>query len=139
MKRKVAAGGVVVRSVDNVFQALLVQHQHKGWGFPKGHIDQGESFEATALREVEEETGVLGAIVASLSPTHYIFTNPRGKAIDKTVHWFLMKFQGIGHQTHAHEIIEVKWIALEDIPQWLSFDNDQVLFREARECIPQFF
>ncbi|MGE3801328.1 MAG: NUDIX hydrolase [Candidatus Kapaibacterium sp.] len=139
MKRKVAAGGIVIRSINNVKQAILVQHHHKGWGFPKGHVEQGESFEQTALREVEEETGVLAVIVAKLPPTHYQFTNSKGQEIDKTVHWFLMEYQGIGHQTHAHEVADVQWVSLGEVFGILSFDNDRVLLRDAEEILSDHF
>ncbi len=140
MKRKVAAGGIVIRSIDNRKQAILVQHnRHKGWGFPKGHIDKGESPEEAALREVEEETGVLGTIVANLPTTRYRFTNTKGTEIDKTVYWFLMRYQGIGHQTHSHEVADVRWVSLSEISGVLAFDNDRMLFGEAQEIISEHF
>ena len=140
MKRKVAAGGVVIRQHKDTKQAILVlQSNHKGWCFPKGHIEPGESLEETALREVEEETGIKGRIIVPLPETSYRFISSKGNKIDKTVYWYLMRYHKKGVQTHAHEIDEVKWIPLEKIEKLLDFKEDRVLFNNALKAIKKHF
>lgn len=137
VKRKVAAGGVVIRQNNEGFQEVLLvqQSEHKGWGFPKGHMDPGETPEQTALREVEEETGVCGRILQKLVPTYYSFVNKKGKTIDKTVHWFLMSYEKTGIQTHAHEIDVVEWIPVDRVPERLTFKEDRTLFNQALAAV----
>lgn len=135
-KQRIAAGGVVVRKVNDLYEAILVQHAgHKGWGFPKGHIEAGESLDETALREVEEETGVKADIVEKLLVTHYRFQTARGTLIDKSVHWYLMRYREEGRQTHAHEILAAEWVPLDAIIERLTFDNERELFAIARRTM----
>ena len=139
VKRKVAAGGVVIRQNNEGFQEVLLvqQSEHKGWGFPKGHLDPGETPEHAALREVEEETGVCGRILQKLVPTHYSFVNKKGRMIDKTVYWYLMSYEKTGTQTHAHEVDAVEWIAAKDVRERLTFKEDQMLFKSALQAAEQ--
>lgn len=62
----VGAGGVVFNQAGEV---LLLRDRMGYWVFPKGHVDQGESLEQAAIREVQEETGIQAQVVTELSPT----------------------------------------------------------------------
>lgn len=81
------AGGVLFNPQG---QVLLIRDRQGYWCFPKGHLDFGESLEHAALREVEEETGIRGAIKQKLTTTRY----RNNKGIDREIHWFLMEGQG---------------------------------------------
>ncbi|GIW27699.1 MAG: diadenosine hexaphosphate hydrolase [Meiothermus sp.] len=81
------AGGVLFNPQG---QVLLIRDRQGYWCFPKGHLDFGESLERAALREVEEETGIRGAIKQKLTTTRY----RNNKGIDREIHWFLMEGQG---------------------------------------------
>lgn len=138
IKRKKAAGGIVIRSNNGILETVLVQHkEHLGWGFPKGHLDKGELPKTAALREVEEETGARAEILASLPSTEYEFVNDKGIMIDKVVYWYLMRYRGKGNQTHAHEVADVAWLPLDDVPERLAFQNDRDLFSTARPSIEE--
>ena len=52
------AGGIVVRVIDGILHCLLILDRYGKWGLPKGHLEDGETLEQAALREVEEETGL---------------------------------------------------------------------------------
>ena len=139
MKRKVAAGGIVIRNLQSIHHALLIQDaKNKEWKFPKGHVDPGESFDETALREVEEETGVKGAILTTLPSVNYQFINRKGVTIDKTVHWFLMKYLGEGVQTHPHEVMDVQWVVLGEVYEVLTFDEDRKLFEKTLTILDDY-
>src|SRR5437763_564947 len=114
---ELSAGGVVLRhAVAGGTDVLLIQHSaHKGWGFPKGWIEPGETPEEAALREVQEESGMLGDIIGELPATQYFYTNRERPRVAKTGTWFLMRYVGEGSQTHAHGVSAVEWVPLESV------------------------
>src|SRR5919106_368890 len=91
--RATSAGGVVLREVDGRTQVVLGRRRRDRdgatWSLPKGTPDGDESREATALREVTEETGLQVRIVAPVGDVRYTFVRD-GLRIDKTVHYYLM-------------------------------------------------
>ena len=87
-----SAGGVVINT-DRTKVALIGRLDRRGrllWSLPKGHIEEGETPEQTAVREVAEETGILGEIIRPLGTIDYWFVAER-RRIHKTVHHFLME------------------------------------------------
>src|SRR2546422_1037172 len=99
IKRIFSAGGIVVKDG----KVLVTQHsKHKGWDFPKGHIESGESQEQAAIREVEEETGVKAEIIEKVGQTEYFYFED-GEKVLKTVVFFLMKFLEQVEATTAFE------------------------------------
>lgn len=121
-----------MRRVDAGIEVLLIQHSaHGGWGFPKGWIEPGEAPPETALREVEEESGVKARIVRDLPPTRYFFVNRQRQLVAKTVTWYLMHYVEEGIQTHGHEVSAVEWLPLEAVHARLSYKNDKDLFSTA--------
>ena len=74
--------------------ALIGRIDRRGrmlWSLPKGHIEQGETAEQTAIREVAEETGIQGKVLAALGSIDYWFVT-EGRRVHKTVHHYLMRF-----------------------------------------------
>ena len=94
------AGGVVLRRAGpaSPAQVLLVRYRSGDWAFPKGHIEGSETPEQTAVREVQEETGVRARILGPLPTTRY--TNDRREAREIT--WFLME----AHEAQPGEQLE---------------------------------
>jgi 8-oxo-dGTP diphosphatase len=114
-----AAGGIVRRDGE-----VLVIHRPKydDWSFPKGKLDEGESWEDGALREVEEETGLrcsLGPEVASTS-----YTDSRGRP--KVVRYWLMQPES-GEFAPTDEVDEIAWLSPEDAVTRLSYGRDREL------------
>ena len=111
------------------------------WALPKGRIDEGESGEATALREVAEETGAHGRSLGKLGDVKYVFTWPpkpaEGERIFKVVSFFLVRYQGgrLGDvpEEFRHEVAEVKWLPLEDAPRLLAYGGEKEMARKAQE------
>lgn len=102
-----AAGGLV----RNDQQELLMIYRRGKWDLPKGKLDPGETIEACALREVEEECGITGtSIVAPYRTTYHVY-DEFGKHILKPSHWFWMHspgVQGLVPQT-AEQITAIEW------------------------------
>jgi 8-oxo-dGTP diphosphatase len=128
-----SAGGIVIRrgAATGIEVLLIQQSGHKGWGFPKGWIEPGEEPPATAVREVEEESGIRAEIIGELPPTRYYYVNRERQRVAKTVRWYLMRYVGEGDQTHAHEVIAVEWLPLETVHVRLTYGNDKELFSVA--------
>jgi 8-oxo-dGTP pyrophosphatase MutT (NUDIX family) len=104
------------------------------WALPKGRIDDGESGETTALREVEEETGARGRSLGKLGDVKYWF-NWKGERIFKVVSFFLVRYESgkLGDITDAfrHEVAEVRWLPLEEAPRLLAYKGEKEMAEKA--------
>lgn len=100
------------------------------WSLPKGTPDSDETIEQTALREVEEETGLQVRIVAPVGPIEYWFVQS-GTRIHKTVHYYLMEPVGGDLGLHDHEFDEVRWVAREDAPTIMTFPTEREVVERA--------
>jgi 8-oxo-dGTP pyrophosphatase MutT (NUDIX family) len=114
-----AAGGVVVRK-----NKILFIYRNEKWDLPKGKIDRGETAREAALREVEEECGILGhSIVKRLPPTYHMYISPykknRGEWIFKETFWFEMKYTGSETGTPQQEegITQIKWFSKKQLDE----------------------
>ena len=116
-----AAGGIVVRE-----GCVLLVHRPKydDWAFPKGKLEPGETWEAAALREVEEETGLRCELGDYVGSTHYAV----GAGL-KEVRFFEMAASGEAEA--RSEVDEVRWVALEDAAALLTYGYDRELLRSS--------
>lgn len=135
MQREFSAGGIVFRRKKNKVEWLVCQHsQHKGWVFPKGLIGdniKGEKSEETAVREVEEETGVKGKIITKLpKPATYWYVW-EGEKRFKTVYYFLMEYVSGDIKNHDHEMSIVEWLPTQEVLDKLTYKSDKKAFEEA--------
>ena len=117
-----SAGGLVIDGIDGPkdgqVAALIGRIDRRGrmlWSLPKGHIEQGETAEQTAIREVAEETGIQGSVLAALGSIDYWFVT-EGRRVHKTVHHYLMRFLGGELSDEDVEVTEVAWVPLGDLP-----------------------
>ena len=118
VERIVAAGGIV----ENEEQKILFQYRRGKWDLPKGKLDEGETIEECAVREVEEETGLRNIELGELvGVTHHTYTE-RGKEIDKETHWYAMKVTGEQNLVPQLEedIHELKWVSEIELGAYLS-------------------
>ena len=135
IKRIYSAGGIVLRKDDDEVKVLVTQHsKHKGWDFPKGHIEVGENSERAALREVEEETGVKAEIIEKVGQTQYFYYEEGAKVL-KTVTFFLMKYIEDGVATTAFEVSDHKWLKVDEVEVQLTFKDTKELWQKAKEKI----
>ncbi len=122
--------GLVLVNYDML---LVLQYPQGHWDFVKGHVEQDESFEDTALRELAEETGI---DTATLIPnfqrrTQYEFTH-KGEIIHKQVHWFLAETDEMIVKL-SNEHIGFLWLSWNDAMQQLTFDNSKSVLAAAKE------
>ena len=139
MQREFSAGGVLVRRLRGRWMMAAIRPAGKKpglWALPKGRIDEGESGEATALREVQEETGAHGRSLGKLGDVRYWF-NWEGERVFKVVSFFLVRYEGgrLGDvpPEHRHEVAEVRWLPLEDAPRLLAYSGERDMARKALE------
>jgi len=123
-----AGGGLVYNSKGEV---LFIFRNGK-WDLPKGGTEKNETMEETAIREVEEETGVTGLkITNKLQKTYHIFKR-NGRYKLKVTYWYEMQtdFNGIPQAQEEEGIEKVAWIKPEEIPTVLanSYENIKLLF-----------
>ena len=140
MIREFSAGGIVYKKVSSdTYLWLVAQHSHhKGWVFPKGLIgdhNHGESSRQTAVREVREETGINGKIIAKLkNPVTYFYTW-QGEKRFKTVTYYLMEHVSGDIADHDWEMSQVEWLKDTQVEKRLTFKSDKIAFSLALEII----
>jgi 8-oxo-dGTP pyrophosphatase MutT (NUDIX family) len=131
VKREFSAGGVVVRRLRGAWVVAAIRPGGKPegtWALPKGLISPGDSAADTALREVAEETGVVGRLDGKLGDVKYVYTW-QGERIFKVVSFFLVRYSrgriGDIPPEHAHEVAEARWLPLEDAPRLLAYKGER--------------
>ena len=119
-----AAGGVIVRRMNGSEPELLLIHRPRrnDWTFPKGKVESGETDEACALREVEEETGLRCEFESELATTAHI--NSKGRL--KEVRYWLMRRVG-GEAAPHNEVDAVRWVPLARAAKMLTYQRDRDL------------
>ena len=118
-----AAGGLVVRESERGAEVLVVHRsQYDDWTFPKGKVEPGESDEACARREVEEETGLRCELGDELPATSY--TDGLGRA--KRVRYWRMRVV-TGELGFAHEVGDARWVTRAEAAELLTYARDLAL------------
>jgi 8-oxo-dGTP pyrophosphatase MutT (NUDIX family) len=137
MKREFSAGAVLVRPMRGRLWVAAIRPGGKPegtWALPKGNIDRGESGEATALREVVEETGCDGDSLGKLGDVRYVYTL-RGERIFKVVSFFLVRYRRgrIGEipPEFRKEVAEARWLPLEEAPRLLAYRGERDMAEAA--------
>ena len=123
----IAAGGKVINNKSEI----LFIYRNKKWDLPKGKAEKNENIAQTAIREVEEETGIKNlSIMKPLEKTYHIF-NRAGINYLKTTYWFEMKsdFNGKFKPQKKEGITRVEWIGIENLSSILpkSYANIRLL------------
>ncbi|RXZ77180.1 NUDIX domain-containing protein [Paenibacillaceae bacterium] len=107
--KEISAGGVVFRRSEQQLQIQLIQDRYGKISLPKGKMEHGETVEETALREIAEETGMVGKIIAPIDQIKYQYVNEAKGTVDKEVHYYLVEAVGGTLQAQVEEIRGVDW------------------------------
>jgi bis(5'-nucleosidyl)-tetraphosphatase len=136
---EISSGGVVVRRSPDGYEVCLI-NDGRYWGFPKGHVEAGETPEMAAMREISEETGIaLESLVlrTPLPPTEYVYRKPNhGPLVFKRVHNYIVEAPPDAelHPDPA-EIAEAGWFGFDDAQSRLSFKNSVSVLEAARQVL----
>jgi len=113
--KEISCGGVVYRRHHGTTEVALIRVGRR-WCLPKGQVERGEKLQDTALREVKEETGLKGKVVAKIGDISYWFTGKNSEndaiRIFKRVYFYLMRYLGGDVSRHDHEVDEACWVPI---------------------------
>ncbi|MBQ6493209.1 MAG: NUDIX domain-containing protein [Erysipelotrichaceae bacterium] len=125
---EISAGAIVYTLIDEQINYLLTLDFHGNWGFPKGHLEAGESEEEAALREIEEEAGVKVELDKDFRhPLEYVMPNGRNKVSV----YFLGFYEDQKPVPQPEEVAEIRLLPYEEAFQLLTFDNMKEVLVEA--------
>ena len=138
-RTQVSAGGIVFRRVAGEIEIAVIgvaAGDEQRWQLPKGIVGSDEVAEETALREVQEETGLTAQLIGPLDTIEYWYYGSGGRVrFHKYVHFFLMRFESGSTADHDHEVTEARWVSLADAKEMLTFKGERELVPQAREMI----
>jgi 8-oxo-dGTP diphosphatase len=128
-----AAGGVVLRRGDSAKWEVVVVHRprREDWSLPKGKLAPGESLEAGALREVEEETGLKCRLGWFAGYTEYVDRRGRPKIV---AYWVMEVIEEGIFSAHA-EVDELRWLEVPRALEMLTYGRDQDLLASVEELV----
>ena len=139
VEEPVSSGGVVYRWTDGQLEVVLCgRDEPVRWSLAKGTPDPGETLEETALREVQEETGLEPVIEERIRSIDYWFSDKDNEVrYHKTVHFYLMKCVGGDVGLHDPEFDVVQWFPYDQAVVSLTYPNETDVLREAFNLISQ--
>ncbi|HWJ84584.1 MAG TPA: NUDIX hydrolase [Cellulomonas sp.] len=132
-----SAGGLVVRQRDGTYHAAVIARRNRAgrleWCLPKGHLEGDETPEQAAVREIAEETGIVGQVLRRLGVIDYWFSGD-DRRVHKVVHHFLLGAVGGTISVEGDpdgEAEDAEWVAVADLPQRLAYPNERRLAEAA--------
>lgn len=133
MNYEKSCGAIVYRKFHGNTEILLVRHIKSGhWSFPKGHIEDGETEEETAKREIKEETGVDVLLDTGFRET--VSYSPK-RNTKKTVVYFVGMATSHELIPQKEEISDLKWQEIGQAAGTLTYDNDKAIVNKAKAFI----
>lgn len=130
--REYTAGGVVFRHAGGGIEILMIQDPKGRWTIPKGHVEKGESLEQTAIREVQEETGVSHLKIRGKLDKIHFFYRLNGKLIFMTTHVYLMEAGGDSDNLkpeNSEGVADAKWFPKDEALKLIEYKDTEKLFR----------
>lgn len=150
IKRQTSSGGVIFRNSGNGIEVVLVavnpvrkkfSNGVKGkrvWCLPKGIVDKNEDSQVTAIREVKEETGLLGEIIDEIGKISYwYFLKDENAKIHKTVYFYLMRYKHGSTDEHDREVDDAQWFPIEEAIDKLAYKGEKEILQKAKKMIEE--
>lgn len=136
MSTEKSVGAVVFFQGGDTTEYLLLHYEKGHWGFPKGHIEQGEKKQETAKREMREETGIdeMEIIPGFEKLISYTFRRGGKAMVSKAVTYYLARVK-VKEVRLSFEHIDYKWLQYEEAIKQLTFSNTKDILRKANNFI----
>ena len=126
-----SCGGVVIHRGKILALYKSYKNRYEGWVLPKGTVEEGESHEQTALREVKEETGADATIMCYIGKSSYSFLVPED-TVEKEVHWYLMKGRSYYSKPQSSEYFrDSGYYKYHEAVHLLKFPNERAMLEKA--------
>ena len=127
MKKEKSCGCIIFNEKGEI----LLLHQNAGhWGLPKGHVEEGETEEHTAIREVKEETNI--DVIINANYRYSMVYSPK-ENVEKEVVYFVAKNTSNDIKPQLKEVQEVKWLNIENAINTISYDNSKELLKKVKK------
>lgn len=128
---EISAGGVVVRNEKVI---LVFQEKTQTWALPKGHVDEGESLEETARREIYEETGITDLTFVKELGSYGRGTKKHSE-IKKQITLLLFTTTQSKLKPIDPENPKAKWVAIKEVANQLSYEEDKNFFLKIKDLL----
>ena len=126
-----SCGGVVIYRGKILVLFKNYRNRYEGWVLPKGTVEAGETHEQTALREVQEETGVHARIIQYIDKSSYMFNVPED-TVEKDVHWYLMASDSYYSKPQREEYFtDSGYYKYHEAYHLLKFPNEKMILEKA--------
>lgn len=131
MEQEKSCGAIVINKNNKI---LLVHHNAGHWDFPKGHIENGETEEQTAIREVKEETNI--DIIINNRYRYTTSYSPKENVMKEVV-YFLAQNIDEDKKPQLEEVSEVKWFTLEEAMNTITYENSKEILNKLKKDIEE--
>lgn len=132
MRKEKSCGAVIYKYIDNELFILLLKHNLGHWSFAKGHVEDGETEQETAIREIKEETNL---DVTINSDFRYVITYSPYEGAIKDVIYFLATTNSDNIKAQQSEISEIKWFKYEDAISMITYEDGRKVLMKAIEYL----
>ncbi len=131
-----SSGGVIYRNKNDDVQVAVVQTQRGAWVLPKGAVERGEAPEQAAVREVFEETGIVGEVEDDLGKINYeVRPDLWTGFVPKVVHQYLLRSTGGNIRPDPAEHVEARWVSVQDAVRLLHHANERTVMLRAEDVM----
>lgn len=128
MIKEKSCGGVILKKVDDKYLVLLIKHNVGHWSFPKGHVENNETEEETAKREIMEETGLLVSLVPGFRK---VVTYSPKDGVLKDVVFFLALSNSDVVSLQEEEVSDYNWCSFSEAYDLITYDSDKEVLNEV--------
>ena len=128
MKKEKSCGAVVISEEDNQTMFLIIKQHDENWHFPKGHVEEGETEEQTAIREIKEETNIDVEIDTSFRK---VITYSPKEGVIKDVVFFIGKATSFDIKIDPNELLDAKWVNALEAKNYFIHEDTKGVCEEA--------
>ena len=128
MKKEKSCGAVVIKKEEDVIKFLLIQQHDEYWHFPKGHVEEGETEEETAIREIKEETNIDVKIDNGFRK---VITYSPKEGVMKDVIFFIAEAISFDLKIDPKELMDAKWVDALDAINYFNYQDTIDVYNEA--------